>query len=198
MSSQLTWNPGLDNADRSLGSIHQCMPGDLAGTVPWYVHLLEHPNSPLSLGGAVDLLGHDCIHILLGRGLLQQDEAFVLGFTMGRSGCCPRWQAALFRWCARHVYRGAYRFNSIDGQVFDFALGVARRSPGPPVHSIDVGAWLERPVGELRAALAVDPEQLRSVYAAEAERWPHTRASARLRAANAGRPELASCETQRR
>lgn len=180
------WNPGLDNAYRSLRSIYQSMPGDLASAIPWYVRLLEHPSSPFALAGAVDLEGHDCIHILLGRGLLQQDEAFVLGFTMGRSGCCPSWQAALFRWCARHVYRGAYRFGRVDCEVYDFALAAARRLPGPPVHGLDVRAWLERPVGELRATLGIEPEQLRSLYAAEAERWPHTEASARLRAAHGG------------
>jgi hypothetical protein len=122
LANPLAWNPGLDNAYRSLGSIYQSMPGDVASAIPWYVRLLEHPSSPLALGGAVDLRGHDCVHILLGRGLLQQDEAFVLGFTMGRSG--------------------------------------------------------------LRAALGIEPEQLRSIYAVEAERWPHGVASARLRAAH--------------
>jgi hypothetical protein len=159
------------------------MPGDLASAIPWYVQLLEHPSSPVALAGAVDLHGHDCVHILLGRGLLQQDEAFVLGFTMGRSGCCPNWQAALFRWCARYLYRGAYRFDPVDCQVYDFARAAARHMPGAPVHSIDVRAWLERPVGELRAALGIETEQLRSLYATEAERWPHTPASARLRTA---------------
>jgi hypothetical protein len=184
LPNPLDWNPGLNNAYLSLASIYQSLPGDPASTIPWYVRLLEHPSSPLALAGAVDLAGHDCIHILLGRGLLQQDEAFVLGFTMGRSGCCPAWQAALFRWCARHVYRGPYRFGPVDCEVYDFALAAARRLPGPAVHGVDVRAWLERPVGELRVALGIEPEQLRSLYAAEAQRWPHTLASARLRAAH--------------
>lgn len=182
-SNQRIWNPGLDNAERSLDSIYHSMPGDSSSTVPWYVWLLENPNSPVALAGAVDLRGHDCIHILLGRGLLQQDEAFVLGFTMGRSRPCPGWQARLFRRCARYVYQGAYRFDPVDCQVFDFALDAARRMHGEPLHSLDIRPWLERPVGELRAALAIDPAELRSLYAAEAKRWPLTAASARLREA---------------
>jgi hypothetical protein len=182
-ASQLRWNPGLDNPHRSLGSVYQSLPGDPGHTVPWYVRLLEHPSSPVALAGAIDLQGHDCVHILLGRGLLQQDEAFVLGFTMGRSGCCPAWQAALFRWCARHLYRGPYRFDPVDADVYEFAHDAARRTRGAPVHSVDFRAWLERPLSELRAALGIEPEQLRRLYAAEAARWPHTAASARLRSA---------------
>ena len=60
-ASQRFWNPGLDNAGRSLGSIYRSMPGDLSSTVPWYVRLLENPDSPVALAGAVDLRGHDGI-----------------------------------------------------------------------------------------------------------------------------------------
>ena len=33
--------------------------------------------------GGVDFIPHDCIHILLGRGLLGNDEAFVIGIGIG-------------------------------------------------------------------------------------------------------------------
>jgi hypothetical protein len=58
------------------------------------------------------LEGHDCMHVILGRGLLNQDEAFVIGFTMGsarkiteqhateylRIGSTPIWKT--FEGCA--------------------------------------------------------------------------------------------------
>jgi hypothetical protein len=180
MPDHTEWQPGLDNPERSLLSVYQTLPGDTASSVPWFVRLLENPSSPLCLGGAVDLFGHDCIHILLGRGLHQQDEAFVLGFTMGNAADCPEWQALLFRWCAEHLYRGAYQFAAVDGQVFRFALEAARRSPSAALNTVDYRAWLDRPLGELRAALGIDPAALRRLYALEAAHWPGTVASSRL------------------
>jgi hypothetical protein len=178
--AQASWNPGLDNAESSLGSWYRSLPGDAASTVPWYVALLENPASPLALAGAVDLFAHDCVHILLGRGLLQQDEAFVLGFTMGSSRRCSAWQAALFRFCARRVYRGTYRFSALDDEVFAFALVAARRLRCMPLDSVDFRAALERPLSELRRSLGLDVAALRALYAKEAARWPLTSASARL------------------
>jgi len=177
---QTSWSPGLDNSESSLASIYRGMPRDTESAIPWLVRLLENPTSPVALAGAIDLFGHDCIHVLLGRGLLPQDEAFVLGFTMGSSAASPRWQMALFRWCAEHLYPSAYRFSRLDAEVFAFAHGAARRWRGPSLDRVDFRAWLERPLGALRGALRIDPSWLRAVYREEAARWPHTAASARL------------------
>ncbi|MDE0009008.1 MAG: hypothetical protein OXS50_12090, partial [Gammaproteobacteria bacterium] len=53
--------------------------------IPLIVQLVENPKYDLPgvelFDGAADLDTHDNIHILLGRGLLPKDEAFVLGFT---------------------------------------------------------------------------------------------------------------------
>jgi len=111
VANQMRWNPGLDDDERTLASMYDSMPRDSMSTVPWYVRLLEHPASSLALAGSVDLFGHDCLHILLGRGLLQQDEAFVLGFTMGQQRLLLGPSSALFRFCARHLYQGIYRFS---------------------------------------------------------------------------------------
>ena len=53
--------------------------------VPLIIKLTENPKHATArfFGGAVDLFSHDCIHVLLGRGLLVKDEAFVIGYTMG-------------------------------------------------------------------------------------------------------------------
>ncbi|SVD61438.1 uncharacterized protein METZ01_LOCUS414292, partial [marine metagenome] len=62
--------------------------------IHWLVWLLENPNSPISLTGAIDLYNHDIIHILLDRKMEVRDEASVIGFTMGNSettSSCVRW-----------------------------------------------------------------------------------------------------------
>jgi hypothetical protein len=182
MHSQYDWNPGLANGGCSLRSVYSSLPGIGAADIPWYVRLLENPRSPLALAGAIDLFGHDCIHALLGRGLLPQDEAFVLGFTMGSTDRCPDWQARCYRWCAEHLYRGAYRFAGADAEVFRYAFGAARRSRCLPLSQLDYRAWLDRPIGALRAAAGIEPEWLRAVYTVEAAHWPGTAASSRLSA----------------
>ena len=54
--------------------------------ISWLVWLIENPKSPFHLHGAVTLRDHDHIHVLLGRGQANDDEAFVIGFTMGNDG----------------------------------------------------------------------------------------------------------------
>src|SRR5512132_4682412 len=55
--------------------------------IPLIIQLVENPKYDLPgidiFPGATDLHTHDMIHIVLGRGLLPKDEAFVIGFTMG-------------------------------------------------------------------------------------------------------------------
>ncbi len=177
---QMTWTPSLADSERSLGSMYAEMPKDPAAAVPWYVRCLENPESSLALAGAIDLFGHDCIHILLGRGLLGQDEAFVIGYTMGASRRSSPWQERLFSFCARHVYQGPYRFRAADAEVFSLASRAAQCSPGAALHDVDFRSWWERPVGELRAALGLSSDFLRAVYAREAMSFPHTAASQRL------------------
>ena len=55
-----------------------------AEDVPFIIKLVENPKYDIGLfAGNVSLYNHDCIHLLLGRGLRVKDEAFVIGFTMG-------------------------------------------------------------------------------------------------------------------
>jgi hypothetical protein len=171
-AEQASWAPGLANADQTLAAVYAGMPRDPASTVAWYVKLLENPKSPLALPGAVDLFGHDCIHILLGRGLSSRDEAFVLGFTMGSSPSLRAWQTALFRCCARRLYRNPYRFSELDDRVYLFARDAARRIGCRPLPGFDYRQAFERPLGELRGALRLDASRLRALYAEELERWP--------------------------
>ena len=57
--------------------------------VPLMLRLQRDPDlsflGQLVFKAGLDQHQHDCIHILLGRGLLPMDQAFVLGFTLGSS-----------------------------------------------------------------------------------------------------------------
>ena len=174
------WNPGLLNDDRTLGEILESMPKDPASNMPWYVRMLENPKSPIALPGAIDLFGHDCLHAVLGRGTYQQDEAFVIGFTMGASGKLKAWQERLFRWCTLNLYKGVFRFTDQDQAVFDLAVSVGRWSGVKPLHTVDFRPLLNRPVREVREELGIRLETLYQAYECERRLWPDSAASRRL------------------
>lgn len=177
---QRRWQPSLDHEHAVLADVYRSMPRNPATDVPFVVRLLENPKSPLALPGAVDLFGHDCIHALLGRGLLPQDEAFVLGFTMGTERTLRPWHVDLFLLCAEQVYRGPYRFTQLDAEVFAFAVSAGKASGAAPLAQVDFRSHFHRDVGSLRREVGIDPAMLRGLYAAEASRWPGTDASLRL------------------
>lgn len=173
------WSPGL-NDTQTLRDAYEYMPGDDASKVPWYVRLLENPKSRLALPGAVDLFGHDCIHILLGRGMYAQDEAFVIGVTMGASGELSAGQHELYKLWSQLVYRGPYRFSRVDLLVLDIAVEFARRQNIRPLHRVAWKTVLDRPLGELRASLGIDVDSLMSVFDIERRLLSASAATQRL------------------
>jgi hypothetical protein len=175
------YDPALDNDERTLAKVYDEMPKGPASSVPLVVKLFENPSSPWALPGAVDLFGHDCIHLALGRGLLPQDEAFVIGFTMGASRRCRPAHARLLALWARCAYPAPFRFSNLDAQVFMFAVEAGRRVQCKPLHDANFRAILREPLGRIRALLGLEAERLRTIYAREAALFPGTRASVRLR-----------------
>ena len=117
-------------------------------TIHWFVWLLENPKSPISLTGAIDLYNHDIIHILLDRGMLNTDEAMVIGFTMGNSETTSSWVRWLFEFCARYLYPVSYRFNEYDLLEFErgFAYGYTRSRRNIHLAKFDV----KRDIEEIR------------------------------------------------
>ena len=117
-------------------------------TIHWFVWLLENPKSPISLTGAIDLYNHDIIHILLDRGMLNRDEAMVIGFTMGNSETTNSRVRWLFEFCARYLYPISYRFNEYDLLEFErgFAYGYTRSRRNIHLAKFDV----KRDVEEIR------------------------------------------------
>ena len=123
-------------------------------TIHWFVWLLENPKSPISLTGAIDLYNHDIIHILLDRGMLNRDEAMVIGFTMGNSETTSSWVRWLFEFCARYLYPESYRFNEYDLLEFErgFAYGYTRSRRNIHLAKFDV----KRDVAEIRKEWGIE------------------------------------------
>lgn len=160
------WNPGLDNDDATLGDVYRTLPTYEFSSYPWIVLLLENPKSPVALKGKCTLLRHDLIHVLLGRGLFVQDEAFVIGYTMGTSKTIGGFEKEFFKFCAHRLYPKKYRFKKGDLAVYDlgFTAGQANKID---IFDVDLESRLSQPLGELRAELGISVPLLRHLYSVE-------------------------------
>ena len=152
--------------------------------VPLLVQLVENPRFDLPgveiFSGATDLRKHDYLHILLGRGLLSKDEAFVLGFTMGSTNRVGEVEERLFTLIARYVYPKTYRFDDEDVAVYKDAVRLAYVSDCRPLAEVDFNSMLDWPLGRIRQEVGVEEDLLRAYYAIEARRYPKSVESQRL------------------
>ena len=104
------WNPGVDNDEQRLGDVLATLPAVPPTAIPWQIRLLENPSSRFALPGAINLADHDVVHIILGRGLKLQDEAFVIGYTMGNDKRAKEWHRRFFKLAAQRFYPKPYNF----------------------------------------------------------------------------------------
>lgn len=152
--------------------------------VPFLVQLIENPRFDLPgidlFHGATDLETHDTIHILLGRGLLPKDEAFVLGFTMGSTNRVTESEEFLYGIFTRYLYPKAYRFADDDVQVFKDAVRLGYVSDCQSLASADYKALLDLPLPQARQALGIEQDLLEAYYRIEARRYPNALESQRL------------------
>ena len=174
------WNPGLDNEHWTLGEVLSTLPGAGAAQIPWLIRLLENPSSPLSLPGAILLARHDAIHVLLGRGLTVQDEAFVIGFTMGATQRLREWQRRLFCWISSRLYPKVYRFAARDLIVYNMAVNAARRMPVRDLQDYPFEQHYDMTLRALREQLGIQVPVLRAFYAKEQLVRPASKSSRRL------------------
>ena len=113
--------------------------------IHWFVWLLENPKSPLRLSGAVNLNNHDIIHVLLDREMDIQDEAYVIGFTMGNSRPSSSFARWAFRISARWLYPDGYRFNKTDMMEFDRGYDYGHDLQTKNIHE---KTWTEHSISE--------------------------------------------------
>lgn len=184
-----TWFPGLDNDHLTLRAVLASLPAAPPQAIPWVVRLFENPQGWLRLHGAVDLARHDMIHVLLGRGLLDQDEAFVIGFTMGATRAVSRLEGWFFKYVVAHVYPHPYRIPPRILAAYDLGLEAGRSLGVANLHLALREDMLDRPLGEVRRELGIDSRRLGEFYARERAALPDTPASRRL-PGPAGLPRL--------
>lgn len=140
-------------------------------SVPLVIQLVENPKYDIPFfdifHGAVDLYHHDCIHLLLGRGLLSKDEAFVIGFTMGSTNKVNIFEKMLFKFITKYIYKKPWNFNSDDVIILDIAMNLGHKSKCHPLDKVDFKSMEDMTIGEIRKSIGIELEPIRQAYLLE-------------------------------
>ena len=150
--------------------------------IPLMIQLVENPRYSIPgldlFHGAVDLATHDSIHILLGRGLLPKDEAFVIGFTMGSTDRVTTLEESLYALFSKHLYPKVYQFKDEEIRIFKDATKLGFISDCKPLDKIDYNQYLDWKLCDMRRDIGIEPDLILAYYRIEQRRFP--KASQRL------------------
>ncbi len=177
------WNPGLDTDDMTIAEVLASMPAANADEVPEVIKKYENPDSPDALPGAITLARHDCIHVLLGRGLHVQDEAFVIGATMGAASDITGEIVDFFIKVSTTEYPKHWRFEQEHIASYRLGVGFAMdnlRNKDLHLIPLEDAPWQSKTVREARRELGIVKEELRAYFRKAELLVPGTRATRRL------------------
>ncbi len=149
--------------------------------VPLVIKLTENPNYITSklFTGAVNLFSHDCVHILLGRGLLPKDEAFVIGYTMGSGKKMSRWRRNLFLWVTKYLYPEGYKFTEEERYIF-YSGVMAGSKCSSDLSKVEFQKLINYKIDDIRQLLGIDKKLLECYYCTEKKLFPSSKESQRL------------------
>lgn len=152
--------------------------------IPLMVQLVENPRFDIPgidiFHGAVDIKTHDCIHILLGRGLLPKDEAFVIGFTMGSTNKVTTLEENLYALFSKYLYPKVYQFDDEEIRIFKDATKLGYISDCQPLDELDYEKYLDWKLRDLRQDINLESDLILAYYRIERKRYPQSKASHRL------------------
>lgn len=152
--------------------------------IPLIIRIMENPKFNIGgktlFHGAVTLHQHDCIHIVLGRGLLPKDEAFTIGFTMGSTHEVSTTEENLFALIAQNFYPDVYKFSAEDAEVFHDAIKLGAISHCTPLTRFNFDAVQHLSLKAIREHVGIESELLAAYFAIEGRRYGHCIESRRL------------------
>lgn len=173
--SEITLQQALDSLSKvRADAIESLLMFKLAGNP-----MLSHSGLEI-FNGMLDVKQHDCIHILLGRGLLDVDAAFTAGFTLGSSKKVKRPEQSVFALIARYLTPDVYAFTEQEMALFKEGVRLAYISSCSPLDQFNFSEWLDHPLGTVRQAVGIEDELMLAYYAVEQRRYPRSLASLRL------------------
>lgn len=156
VTKQVEWA----SEQQTLQAAYTQLEGDTQADIPLLVRLLENPASPIALPGKISLYHHDCIHILLERGQSSQDEAFVVGFTMGNVPSTHPFHVWIFKLFSRFFYPKIYRFTPFDLKAFDLGFDYGRRLTVKRLNEFDFATHRYQSIETLRQQLGINTHEL--------------------------------------
>jgi hypothetical protein len=180
------WHIPFSRGQITLREAHEDMSklGARQEDIPLMIQLVENPRFDLPgfdlFHGAVDLKTHDYIHILLGRGLLADDEAFVIGFTMGSTDQVTTMEENLYSLVSRYLYPKVYQFNQEAIRVFKDATKLGYISACRRLDHIRYEEYLDWKLHDIRGEIGLESDLLLAYYRIEKRRYPGSKASQRL------------------
>jgi hypothetical protein len=139
----------------TLDRAYQLISGDPPSQIPLLVWLLENPDSPFALPGSIYLKEHDFLHLLLKRGFSLEDEAYVIGFTMGNDSKTKRWHLFIFKLFSFYFYPKKYKFSQENMQAFKQGFLTGRELAIQNLNKIGFQPYLDRNLSEIRVSLGI-------------------------------------------
>ena len=177
------WSPGLDTDDMSVRDVLATMPRSDPDDVPEIVRKYENPESPDRLPGAISLDRHDCLHVILGRGLHVQDEAFIIGATMGAASDITAEIVEAFIRISTTEYPEAWRFQPEHIQSYRLGVGFAEDMlANADLHltPFEEPPLFDTSVAKIRHDLGLVKAEMRAYFRSEEFLVPGSRATRRL------------------
>lgn len=140
---------------QTLKEAYQTLGGDPPSKIPFLIWLLENPKSPLRLPGNIDLYRHDCLHILLNRSFSLDDEAFVVGFTIGNDVKTKKIHLMIFKIISTLFYPKQYRFNQKNYVFFEAGLILGKKISTKNLNRFDFTSYENLPISAIRQKLGI-------------------------------------------
>jgi hypothetical protein len=151
----------------TLKEAYQLLGGNQPSDIPFRVWLLENPDSPVALPGKIDLYRHDCIHVLLNRGFSLNDEAFVIGLTMGNDTQTNWLHISLFKFFSMLFYPKIYKFTKNHLKSFDLGISYGRTLLIKNLNYFNFKTYQNHTIDELRKLIGIDTDILKTIDQAE-------------------------------
>ena len=150
-----------------LGDAYQHFVKDQQTDIPLSVWLIENPNSPFSLPGSVDLRGHDCIHLLLNRGMSLFDEAFVIGYTMGNCSNIGNHHISVYKLFSKICFPETYKFNSFHMKAFDFGFLYGKKVKFKNIHQVKFDIYNDHLIHDIRTHFEINLMEVNCLWNTE-------------------------------
>jgi hypothetical protein len=176
----LAWYPGVHNDQQTVDEVIRTMPAAPPSKIPWIVRMFENPESWVRFRGAVDLEDHDVLHVLLGRGLQDQDEAFVLGFAMGTAKKVSWLQYWVFKLVLARLYPEPYRIPRFLQPAFNLGVRCGQATGAKDLYKRHLKRLRGLSLADARKEAEIDMGVVSDFYEQERQQIPFTIASLRL------------------